>query len=57
MRYELPLEDRLHFAKVQRERYQRDPDFRLKQINRTRQRRGMEPVRDLSEVRTRGRFA
>lgn len=51
MSYVLPLEDRLHFAAVQRERYWRDPDFRLRQINRTRARRGQPPLQSLAEVR------
>jgi hypothetical protein len=57
MAYVLSLEERLHFARVQRERYERDPEFRLSQINRARSRRGMPPVRSLDEIRPRGRFA
>lgn len=57
MTFVLSLEERIHFANVQRERYQRDPDFRLKQINRSRQRRGMPVVECLSEVVARGKFA
>ena len=67
MPYAMPLADRLRISRRERERYERDPDFRLKQINRTRQRRGMQPLPDLPErcgsrLRTdqrdeRGRFA
>jgi hypothetical protein len=57
MNYVLPLEDRMQLAEAQRERYARDPVFRLRQINRSRERRQMPPVRDLSEVKPRGRFA
>ena len=57
MAYTLPYEDRLHFAEVQRDRYERDPQFRLRQINRMRRRRGMPLIEDLSEINSRGRFS
>lgn len=50
MSYVLPLEDRMHFAAVQKERYWRDPVFRLRQINKVRARRGKPPLASLDEL-------
>ena len=50
MTYRLPLRDRLRLARNKRERYYRDPDYRLKRINETRIRAGREPYGSLDEV-------
>lgn len=44
-------------ARYERTRYQRDPAYRLRRINHTRQMRGMPLVSDLTDVRARGRTA
>lgn len=41
-------------SEYERTRYQRDPAYRLRRINHTRQMRGMPTVSDLAEIRARG---
>lgn len=48
MTYAMPLEDRKAAADYERDRYRRDPAYRLKRINLTRARRGL-PLRDSLE--------
>lgn len=43
MTFAMPLEDRVAAANYARERYRRDPAYRLKRINLTRARRGLPP--------------
>jgi hypothetical protein len=46
--------DPLARSAYNRARYRRNPAYRLDCINRTRARRNMPPVEDLSQVKTRG---
>lgn len=50
MTYTMPLEDRLAAARYERERYWRDPEYRLKRINHTRALRGAPLIRSLDEM-------
>lgn len=47
MTYAMPLADRKAAADYERERYHRDPAYRLKRINLTRARRGLPPRESL----------
>jgi hypothetical protein len=42
-RFKLPFSERERFARNKRDRYYRDPVYRLKRINETRQRSGQAP--------------
>ena len=53
MTYRLPLRERLRFARNKRDRYHRDPDYRLDCINRARARKGLEQVASLDSVKLR----
>lgn len=55
MPFALSLHDRQRFARNKRERYWRDPEYRLLRINECRQRNGRPVVSSLAEVETRGR--
>jgi len=50
VKYRLPLKDRQRYARNKRDRYYRDPEYRLARINETRQRCGREPYATLAEV-------
>lgn len=50
MRYDMPLEDRRKRAERRKVRYSTDPDFRLREINRDRARRGVPLISDLSQM-------
>lgn len=50
MFYSLPLEKRLRIAARRKERYWNEPEYRLGMVNRSRARRGLPPVSDLSEI-------
>ena len=50
MTYALPLPKRQRFARNKRERYWRDPAFRLACINRAREQRGAPPIVSLDEM-------
>lgn len=50
MRYDMPLEDRRKRAARRKARYHSDPDFRLREINRSRARRGNPSINDLSQM-------
>ena len=52
-----PSRQPVAISEYERTRYQRDPAYRLRRINHTRQLRGMPLVSDLTDVRTRGRTA
>lgn len=54
MSYALPLKLRERLARNKRDRYWRDPAFRLRCINTSRAKKGLPPVSDLEEVETRG---
>lgn len=54
MIYALPFRLRERLARNKRERYWRDPEFRLKCINTSRAKKGLPPVSDLADVETRG---
>lgn len=65
--YETTLAERLRIARYYRERYARDPEFRLKKLNRSRAHAGLPPRNSVDEIGTysrrhttrdeRGRFA
>lgn len=57
MVYSLSLHDRQRFARNKRERYWRDPEYRLARINSERVRSGKLPVASLAEIETRGQRA
>lgn len=50
MTFRLSLRDRQRFARNKRERYHRDPDYRLRRINETRARKGLPPYDSLADV-------
>jgi hypothetical protein len=52
-RFKLPFSERERFARNKRDRYYRDPVYRLKRINETRQRSGQAPYETLDEVKLR----
>lgn len=52
-----PSRQPVAISEYERTRYQRDPAYRLRRINHTRQMRGMPLVSDLTDVRARGRTA
>jgi hypothetical protein len=53
MTYRLPLHDRLRFARNKRDRYYRDPDYRLQRINDSRRHQGLPQVLSLDAVKLR----
>jgi hypothetical protein len=53
MTYRMPLALRRRMAGNKRDRYHRDPDYRLQRINEARTRRRREPYRSLDEVKLR----
>jgi hypothetical protein len=53
MKFRTPLRERQRFARNKRDRYLRDPNYRLGQINAVRERRGLPPYRSLDEVKLR----
>jgi hypothetical protein len=53
MPYRLSLRDRQRFARNKRDRYHRDPEYRLQRINETRLRNGLCPAASLDEVQLR----
>lgn len=55
--YACTLEERQRAAFYNRDRYWRDPDFRLHKINGWRVRRGMEPYANVDDIPMRGRRA
>ena len=55
--YATPLAERERIARIMRERYWRDPDFRLKKINRARVWQGLEPYANVNDIPVRGRRA
>lgn len=48
--YRLPLRERQRFARNKRERYERDPEYRLACINQARAYRGAPPISSLAEM-------
>lgn len=50
MNYVMPLEDRMAAAKYERDRYWRDPSYRLKRINHARAIRGAPLIDSLDEM-------
>lgn len=50
MPFRLSLHDRQRFARNKRDRYRRDPDFRLRCINASRAQRGAAPISSLSQM-------
>lgn len=50
MTFRLSLRDRQRFARNKRERYHRDPAYRLERINASRARKGLPPYGSLAEV-------
>jgi hypothetical protein len=50
MIYKMPLRTRLRHARYNRERWQRDPEFRLRRINARREQRGQPPYASLAEI-------
>jgi hypothetical protein len=55
--YACTIEERQRAAAYNRERYWRDPDFRLHKINSWRSARGMEPYANANDIPLRGRRA
>lgn len=55
MAFALPLKERQRYARNKRDRYWRDPEYRLARINGQRIRAGKPTIASLSEVETRGR--
>jgi hypothetical protein len=55
--YVTPLAERERIARIMRERYWSDPEFRLRKINRARQWYGYEPYSSVDEIPVRGRRA
>ncbi len=55
MAFSLPLSERQRFARNKRDRYWRDPVYRLERINAHRARSGRPLVASLEEIETRGR--
>lgn len=50
MAYSLPLKARLRFARNKRDRYARDPEYRLAYINKSRARRGAPLIASLADM-------
>lgn len=50
MTYALPLRERRRHARNKRERYSRDPEYRLARINDSRARRGAPPIATLADM-------
>jgi hypothetical protein len=50
MIYRLPLRERQRYARNKRDRYYRDPEYRLAQINASRSRKGLPPYDTLEQV-------
>ena len=50
MTYRIPLKVRLRYARNKRDRYHRDPDYRLACINKERARRGAPLIAALEEM-------
>ncbi len=50
MTFRLSLHDRQRYARSKRERYVRDPDYRLRRINESRARKGLPPYSALEQV-------
>lgn len=57
MTYSLSLHDRRRYANAKRERYWRDPEYRLARINGYRATAGKPLIASLDEIETRGRRA
>jgi hypothetical protein len=57
MSYATPLSERERIARIMRERYWRDPEFRLRKINRAREWYGLAPYASADEIPVRGRRA
>jgi hypothetical protein len=49
-RYSTPLEERLRLARIHKERYARDPEYRLRCINRSRIGQGLPPRHSVDEI-------
>jgi hypothetical protein len=50
--YETPLTERLRLSRYRRERYANDPEWRLRQLNRSRIGQGLEPRKSVEEILT-----
>jgi hypothetical protein len=48
--FSTPLKERLRLARIQRERYRTDPEFRLRSLNRARASRGLKPRQSVDEI-------
>jgi hypothetical protein len=48
--YATPLAERLRIASYYRERYKRDPDYRLRKVNCLRARQGLAPRASIEEL-------
>lgn len=51
--YATPLAERQRIQRYHRERYQSDPDFRLRCVNRGRAWQGLPPRQSVDEIKTR----
>lgn len=49
-KFKTPLKTRLYIARYYRERYQNDPEYRLRKINDLRIRLGLEPRASVDEI-------
>lgn len=54
-RYVTPLAERQRIAAYYRERYQRDPEYRLRKVNDLRARQGLPPRASVEELNIKGR--
>ena len=57
MKYKLSLAERQRYARNKRERYHRDPAYRLARINERRTRAGMPAYASLDDVQLRPRIS
>lgn len=52
--FSTPLEERLRQSRIHAERYWSDPTYRLRNVNRWRKWKGLEPYTCVSQIKTQG---
>lgn len=50
MKFSLPLKDRLRIAARRKDRYATDAEYRLRCVNREREKRGLPPAANVNEI-------